>query len=370
MKSKFKLWLASVLGKNWHHFQCKCVSAFFMGAYLARSFVLAKVGRYAAVTNNAYPRHGIKRLNRFLKNDRISFEKMTAVYVEQFKRFIKNRKQITLAIDWTVFKEKYMLFGIGLVGKRRRTIPVAFNGYKKGAMGELQSQNKIEMELLMKLLVVVPMNTKVTIIADRGFCRPEFARFLMTFRRKNIFFVIRVSSETYIYKEKKRIRIAKDMIQEGEEKNYGWVDYSKKHRVRVRFVAKWKCGAGEPWLLITNIPHVSTQQIVSLYKKRMHVETMFKSMKNDQVGFHLKHVRLQHIERWVRLLFLVTLFFQFLYTIANAIADEQKLQNYFTLARHKRRRKSFNIYLLIVMALESGRIEIVVRSRRIVVKIT
>lgn len=368
MEAKFKTWLTSVFDENWHHFQCKCVTAFFMGVYLARSFVLAKVGRYAASTNNAYPRHGIKRLNRFLKNDRISFEKMTAVYVEQFKRFIKNRKQITLAVDWTVFKEKFMLFGIGLIGKRRRTIPIAFNGYKKGEMEELQSQNKIEMELLTKLLMVVPMNTRVTIIADRGFCRPAFARFLMTFRRKNIFFVIRVSSETYIYKGKKQIRIAKDMIQEGEEKNFGWVDYSKKHRVRVRFIAKWQRGTKEPWFLITNIQSVSTQRIVSLYKKRMHIETMFKSMKNDQVGFHLKHVRLQYIERWIRLLFLVTLFFQFLYVIANAIKNEQKLDNFFSLARHKHRRRSFNIYLLVVMALEHRFIEIVMKRGRIEVK--
>lgn len=55
MEVQFKTWLKSVFNKNWHYFQFKCVIAFFMGAYLARSFVLVKVGRYAAATNNAYP---------------------------------------------------------------------------------------------------------------------------------------------------------------------------------------------------------------------------------------------------------------------------------------------------------------------------
>jgi hypothetical protein len=159
------------------------------------------------------------------------------------------------------------------------------------------------------------------------------------------------------------------MINEGEEKDYGWVQYSKKHRVPVRFIAKWQRGTSEPWFLITNAPERNTKNIIMLYKKRMHIEAMFKSMKNDQVGFQLKHARLQHIDRWIRLLFLVTLFFHLLYLIANAIKDEQKLNDYFSLARHKVRRKSFNIYLLVIMALQYNRIKIEIDNGEIDVQI-
>jgi hypothetical protein len=65
----------------------------------------------------------------------------------------------------------------------------------------------------------------------------------------------------------------------------------------------------DPWLIATNLPPASfsPHRIMTLYGKRMQIESCFRDLKSDRFGFGLTLRRSHHIERLNTLLLLATL---------------------------------------------------------------
>ena len=368
MKENLALWIGARL-EAWHGAQRNAIVFFLAAVLRVETFVIAKVGQCGTAGTDTLPRHGIKRANRLLANKRISTELMCDTSLNNFKSYIKNRKTVTLVIDWTTLKEKYNICCVSYGTKYKRCVPVLSSGYKKCEMDETESQNKIEIDLLTKILMAIPPSKTVTIIADRGFDRADLARFLMSFN-KNIRFVIRVKQDKIVVWRNKEIEVSADMIQKGEKKNYGWVYYTKTHHLKVRFAVIWDINMESPWFLITNIPDVGIQHLANIYARRWDIETMFKSMKNEQSGFELKYVRLRHIERWVRLFFFVTLLFQFLWEISEKYRDDIDVDKAFTNARHRKgtrqyNKRNYSIYYISILLIRCEKIRLENRNGRI-----
>jgi len=113
-----------------------------------------------------------------------------------------------LVIDWTTLQENFILLSISLITKKGRTIPIAYDGYKQGELGEGRSQSSIEEDLLKKIIETIPMQSRkrITVIADRGFDRPDLAELLISLK---VNFVIRVCSGKYITAEGREIKLPK-----------------------------------------------------------------------------------------------------------------------------------------------------------------
>ena len=116
-----------------------------------------------------------------------------------------------LVMDWTTLQENFLLLSISLVTKKGRTIPIAYDGYKQGELGEGRRQSSIEVDLIKKNIGAIPMPSRkrITVVADRGFDRPDLAELLISLK---VNFVIRVWSGEYITVEGKEIEIAKKNI--------------------------------------------------------------------------------------------------------------------------------------------------------------
>jgi len=114
-------------------------------------------------------------------------------------------------MDWTTLQENFLLLSISLVTKKGRTIPIAYDGYKQGELGEGRRQSSIEVDLIKKNIGAIPMPSRkrITVVADRGFDRPDLAELLISLK---VNFVIRVWSGEYITVEGKEIEIAKKNI--------------------------------------------------------------------------------------------------------------------------------------------------------------
>jgi hypothetical protein len=373
MKRTLHEWIFHHLASRWHAAQLEAISFFCSAVIDARSLVIAKVGHAGANDTGILPRHGIKRSNRLLKNEHFTREQMNESSIDNFIRYIRHRKSIALVIDWTQ-KNLFMLLSISLATDDGRTVPIVWDGYLKGALGECDSQNKIEEELLTKVLMSLPHRMKVLVLGDRGFHRPEFLKFIRSFG-KNVDFIIRVPAGDFILAKGKEILLDDTIVAKGGSKNFGTVLYTKERRLPARCVAVWDEQSREPWILLTSLKNVASRTIAELYAQRMSIEAMFKSMKNEVSGLSLKKARLRHIERWLVLCFLATVLLQYFWEISQSMTQEDReyLDCMFTLARHRRRygrrKYSYSIYYLMLLVALRDEVSMELRRDRILISV-
>lgn len=358
------------LEKQLHHFrksQRKTMSFFVVSACEIESLSPTKVGQRGTANTSTDPRNGVKRVNLLLKNPLITTEKMHEASVENFKRIIRKSKQVILAIDWTFHKDKFVICTISMSNGHKRGLPIISYSYKKGALKSCQSQNKIEEALLLKVLSAIPASKEVLITADRGFDRASLVSFLRSFGGK-VSFVIRVKKDKKIFYKGKEIKIEDIPLVKGQKKNFESVLYTKTHKIPVRLVAIWDERSEEPWYLITNILDRKIKTIGNYYARRWDIECLFRTMKDNRVGFDLKKVRLQHPERWTRLLFLTTLIFHFLWEISENIEDTESVEKAFSLTRYtkkktNRQQRIYSVYYLVILLFRCQKIKVSINSK-------
>lgn len=277
---------------------------------------------------------------------------MMQFYKDRFVQYAAKYRKLSLAVDWTTLQEKFMLLSISLITKKGRTIPIAYDGYEQGKLGIGRSQSSIEENLLQQILNSLPEQSRkrITVIADRGFDRPELAELLCQF---GVNFVIRVCSGKYITTEGKEITIEKKIIAKGATHDFGKVIYTKSNPIALRFIASWESKMKDPWFIITNICTEKVRAILHKYSLRWEIESMFKSKKNAQVGLSWKYAKLETADRWIRFAFLITILFQFLADIGTLCDNDISIIKRFTpIANPKRRIFSiYNLALKVVKAL-------------------
>lgn len=370
MEENFTKWIEMVL-RFWHKAQRKSIAFFLCSAIKVERFTVAEVGQYAAATTNILPRNGAKRAYRLIHNERITKDKMIATTIANFTRYIEKCKSVTLAIDWTTFHQNFMVGSVCLITGYQRGVPIASVSYEKGRLGECESQNKFEEEVLLKVIHAIPPDKTITLLADRGFDRAGLVSFLSGF--PHVRYIIRVKRDKYIFKGKKEIALD-GALKRGELKNFGAIEYTKAHRIPARCVGQWKRTSDEPVILVTNMRREHSKTILEKYKERWDIESMFKSIKNEDVGYGLRKVRLHSAERWLRLFFLVTLLLQFLWEISEEHRDNPETDKAFTLARHSKnrrryKRRSFSVYCLSMRLLRNNYISVAVTDNDILIEI-
>ena len=88
-----------------------------------------------------------------------------------------------------------------------------------------------------------------------------------------------------------------------------------KHAYQTNFLAYWKLGEKDPWLLATNLP--SAQGTKILYRKRMWLDEAFGDFKKH--GFDLEATRLRHFLRLSRLTLVVALAYLWLVAFGSSV---------------------------------------------------
>jgi transposase len=179
---------------------------------------------------------------------------------------------------------------------------------------------------------------KITLLADRGFDSPEFLLFLEMLKIK---FVIRVSSAKWIYfKNGKKRKTGKNIIKKGFQQKYENIKYTGNKKFRCNLYVKWKDDQKEPWMLLSN-KNVKIEKVCDLYAKRWAIEEMFKSLKNEDVGFDLKKVRLRHFDRWLRLLFVSTIYFQAIGLLGYQLRQVDNIEKPYTMCSKAPKKQDF-----------------------------
>ncbi len=108
-----------------------------------------------------------------------------------------------------------------------------------------------------------------------------------------------------------------------------------KYAYPVNFLAYWKPGEKDPWLLVTNL--TSSQATLKGYRRRMWIEETFGDLKRN--GFDLERTHLRHFLRLSRLTLAVVLLYVWLVTFTSQVikAGQRHLVD-------RRYRRDFSIF--------------------------
>ena len=101
--------------------------------------------------SNATVKHNIKRIARYLVNDRISISKSMK---KLQKIIITGTNRLVISIDWTIL-HPYQILKATVVGKGRG-IPIAFKTFLEGKIKN--NQTNYEKEMLKYLKYIIPNN--------------------------------------------------------------------------------------------------------------------------------------------------------------------------------------------------------------------
>lgn len=266
--------------------------------------------------------HRLKRLWRFTANERVDAQEVQLALISHTIFRLGYPRWVGLAIDWTMFdttlpsgeRMRYQLLRIAIPLKGR-AIPLLQLPYDRDRLPANKSQNQLEQEALLAVVVALPEGVRPVVLADRGFRRASFIRWLQEHRLE---YVVRIKKGSCLTEEDgHRWKLGEEGLKPGELRFAAGVRYGLYHdrprdlwtnvalcwrvpKSKIR-VPRRKVPA-EPWYLATTLK--DPKSAASWYWQRGWIEQSFKDSKSR---FGLAEVQVGSPERLGRLLSALTI---------------------------------------------------------------
>ena len=220
--------------------------------------------------------HKLKRLRRFLSNPRLKTESLFRSFTA-LSLTLSDEPGLRLPILLDITYLADYSFLVGSVPKHGRTLPIAWDAFRRDLAGEQHaSQNSIIENLVRTVFRNLPEAVEAVLVADREFARASLFRFVKSLKRH---FVIRVDAQTWI-RHGDYYGALEGM---GLKRGHGprWLPgalYGKTEQEPLSILAIWQDGYAEPWFLATNLKDADA--IFPLYHQRMKIEHEFRDWKH------------------------------------------------------------------------------------------
>lgn len=215
-----------------------------------------------------------KRLYRLLRNSSLDGTVMTPFLV-RLALGAHPRGWIPIMVDQTdVRGTQVILAGIRIAN---RILPVAFACFEYDQIRK--SQNVIEQSLLLLIAACLPPACKPVFVMDRGYARASLLRQLRTL---NIPFLIRGRGKTIVRVGSRRLSLNRLRHRAGQPRRYAHVTYQDSLQEPVDVIVFRDPQFQEPWFLLVpagSQAQLPTEEVVALYRQRMHIELTFRDWK-------------------------------------------------------------------------------------------
>lgn len=123
------------------------------------------IGLGLAVATGRETRHAIKQVDRLLSNRGI---KVWALFEPWVRFVLRDREEVVVALDWTEFDpDSQATIALHVITTHGRATPLMWLTVEKAKLEG--RRNQYEDALLERLREIVPLSTKVTVLADRAF---------------------------------------------------------------------------------------------------------------------------------------------------------------------------------------------------------
>jgi hypothetical protein len=278
-----------------------------VGMYISRSVHLSKVAE--KIPGTACLPSITRRLRRLLNNPAIQvrawYEPLAKSIIEQL-----SDREIRLIVDGSKVGFGHQLLLVA-IAYRRRCIPLAWT-WINGGRGHSTSHK--QMALLAYVHGLIPTKSKVLLIGDAEFGEVEVQKLLKKWHWE---YVLRQKGR-YLLKpncQHNYQRLDSLVKKPGQSR---WLEaalLTAKHAYSLNFLAYWKPGEKDPWLLATNL--TSSQATLKAYRRRMWIEETFGDMKSN--GFDLENTHLRHFLRLSRLTLAVILLYVWLVAFGSQV---------------------------------------------------
>lgn len=279
-----------------HQYRQRNLGWFLTGIYHSQSVHTSKIA-------NKIPGHAkrvsrTRRLSRFLNNGRVRVRPWYYPVATHLLKEAARTGEVRLIIDGTKVAQNHQLLMVALA-YRRRALPIAWT-WVRSSRGHSSEQKQTA--LLAYVHKLMPNNTSVLLTGDS-----EFAPLQKTLERWGWYYVLRQKGR-HLYRQDNDQpwqRLDTMVTSPGEKIWFEQIELTQKHAHPCNFLAYWRRGEKEPWLLTTNL--TTARQAVQHYKRRAWIEEMFGDFKSN--GADLEQSRLRHFLRLSRLTLIVALFY-------------------------------------------------------------
>jgi hypothetical protein len=272
--------------------QAKTLSSLACSAIHIERASLAQCGRVLASQTDVAAKHAIKRVDRFVGNQRIEpVEAMRGIV----QWLAKPGQRLLVSLDWVDLRGFQCLMLAARL--RRRAIPLLWAVYQHQDI--YRSQNNFEYGLLHAFRTMVPPSTEVVLLADRGFGRAEMAKQCQTL---GFGYILRIQPKVTIRTARFRGLLKDWPIQRGQAKFLRNVRYRKNDPIQSNLSIVWRPDQDEPWYLMSNREDVSGARLWRVFAHRMTIEEYFRDIKSKRNGFALRLTQIQDSQRLSRFL--------------------------------------------------------------------
>ena len=308
---------------KWHKSHLTCLVMMVYGFIMTKSVNLAEIA--GAMPGDILFKSKYKRVQRFVAN--FQFD-ITAIVKIVFAIFPLAKKNITLAMDrteWDLGKTRINILFLAIVYKET-ALPIIWKVLgKKGT-----SNTFLRIELLKKVLKVIPKDKIFAFTGDREFIGEEWITFLFD---NEIPFYIRTRNNIRVNGKKGFDYITlKDLIRKAKQQD----KYIFKGRLifgcYLTIVIAKKSIKNDPMIIITNS---NPKSAIRIYKRRWGIETMFGNFKTR--GFNLENTCLCIPERVERLIFVLAIAFCW----SLRVGEMNRKHEPIGMKKHNRKERSF-----------------------------
>ena len=166
--------LGGVLEHDLHAKRVDSLCDATLGVLRSASLAVCAIGQGLAAARGLNPKHATKQVDRLLSNRKIDVDEILSRWVPYV---IGGRTSIVAALDWTDFEaDKQATIMLSLITDHGRATPLVWLTVDKRTLKD--NRSLYEHRVLVRLAELLPAETKVCIVADRGFGDQKLYRML------------------------------------------------------------------------------------------------------------------------------------------------------------------------------------------------
>ena len=261
-----------------------------------------------------------KRVQRLFSNPKL---KVGELFQDWVPYVVGDRDEIFVAMDWTDFdSDGHSTIMLSLVTGHGRATPLIWSSVEKSSLKN--HRNIYEDAVLGRLKETLPINCRVTIFADRGFCDADLYRHLK--EDLGFDYIIRFRENITVADPKGESWEASMWVpSNGRLRTIRQAKVTQKERALPIAVFVKRKGMKDAWCLASSRVDLEGQKIMEWYSRRWGIESSFRDIKDYRFGMGMGDIHTRSCERRDRL-FLVSALAIALLTLLGAAGEAVGLE--------------------------------------------
>ena len=307
--------LSGLLGEDLHAKRVSSLCDATLGVLHSGSLAICAIGQGLAAARSLKPKHAVKQIDRLLSNTAINVDDILFRWVPFI---IGERSSIMVAMDWTDFDaDNQATIMLALMSDHGRSTPLVWLTVDQSTLKD--RRNFYEHRVLVRLAELLPAETKVCIVADRGFGDQKLYKMLT----EDLCFdyVIRFRGNIAVTAATGETRTAAAWVQAGGRARVlrGAEVTADRYRVGT-VVCVQDPDMKQAWCLAASSTDATAKQLTGLYGRRWGIECTLRDSKDLRFGMGLGTIRVKSPERRDRL-WLINAFAVVLLTLLGAAGE-------------------------------------------------